>query len=420
MENIIKTVLSLVIIVCFDGALTAQTNFIYGKQFGTELEDEAHVPVCDSKGNLYLAGNTKGNLAAYNQGNGDGFIASFDAEGNTLWKKQFGTEEEEHINSITIDPSANLYITGFTKGSISKKNEGAEDILLVKCDGEGHILWQKQFGTDSTDIGNAIYSDAEGNIYVTGITRGNLQKTNLGKTDGFLLKTDTDGKMLFMSQFGTSEDDNARGIAGDELSNIYLCGSTFGKFEGANKGAADIFVAMFNDKGKQMKSYQVGTDNFDIAMNISIDINQNIYLGGFTYGVYNSAQIGEGDALLIKMNQQGDIIWSDQFGTNKWDGINGMDFNESVSENIVVSGCQNFPECQSFCRVYSPEGKVMWKGNYIANGEGGGTCGKGICLNTKGFIYHLGGTGGNLFNTAMGKHDVYVVKLELDKELLLK
>ena len=72
--------------------------------------------------------------------------------------------------------------------------------------------------------------------------------------------------------------------------------------------------------------------------------------------------------------------------------------------------------CQSFCRLYNEDGSLLWNRNFIAEG-GRGTCGKGICADQKGYIYHTGYTGANLFSELRGGHDVFLIKLKADIKL---
>jgi hypothetical protein len=399
----------------FTNSVKAQTNFVWGKQFGTDKEEGGLNTVTDQSGNVYIAGNTKGVLSGQNYGKTDGFVTKLDSAGNILWTKQFGTEQDDKILDLKIDKTGSLYATGSTKGDLNEKNLGREDIMVVKLDDAGNIVWQKQFGTDSTDIGNAIYVDTQGDIYVAGFTKGILGKSSFGKRDCFILKLDNKGNKLFAYQFGTSGDDACEGMTGDDVSHIYVCGGTAGDLAAKNKGKIDAFVGKFNNKGEQIKLIQFGTDSIEIVNRVVVDKEKNIYAGGATGGDLAGKQQGQADVFLTKINANMDIIWTQQFGTPLWDGINGIDINENISDNIVVSGCQNWPSCQSFIRMYKKDGTLVCVNNYVASGKNGGTCGKEVCLDNKGNIYHTGNTGGNLFNSNQGEHDIFVVKQELDK-----
>jgi hypothetical protein len=395
----------------------SQTNFVYGRQFGSGEEGSAVNPVTDTYGNVYMAGNTNGTIAGHSFGKTDGFISKFDSVGNAIWIKQFGTSEDDRISSITIDSKGNLYIIGNTKGSLNKKNFGNDDIMVIRFDTAGIIKWQKQYGTDSSDIGNSIVADNEGSIYISATTKGLMGKTLYGKKDCILLKLDDKGNTIWTNQFGTIQDDECIGIKGDNASNIYVCGFTWGDLAAKNKGHMDAFIGKFTDRGEQIKIFQFGTEAFDALSNMAIDKDKFIYASGSTGGDLGGKQQGGGDSFLSKINENLEILWTRQFGTNKWDGINGIALNEKISEDIVVSGCQNWPSCQAFVRMYKKDGSLLWTNNYIANGKNGGTCGKSVCIDNKGNIYHTGNTGGTLFKSVENSkgHDMYLIKLSLDK-----
>ena len=63
------------------------------------------------------------------------------------------------------------------------------------------------------DRGYAIATDATGNVYVTGYTRGNLAGTNQGDKDVYLAKLDPSGDQLWLQQFGSAGEDKGWGVA---------------------------------------------------------------------------------------------------------------------------------------------------------------------------------------------------------------
>jgi len=419
MKNSIKMMkaITLALFVFIASNVAAQSNFIYGKQFGSEKDAVAYNPVADKDGNVYIAGDTKCALAGQFFGNIDGFVSKYDSTGNAIWTKQFGTSEDDRINWLTLDQTGNIYVTGYTKGIVNEKNFGKEDIIVAKFDANGNVEWQKQFGSDSTDIGNTIYVDKKGDVYVVGATKGTFDKMSFGGVDAVILKLDSKGNTIWKKQIGTAKGDEIQGITGDSESNIYVCGYTQGDLGGKNMGRIDAFIGKYTDKGEQIKLFQFGTAGFDMASHIALDKVQNIYIGGSTGGELGGKAQGEGDSYLSKLSKNFEIIWTQQFGTEKWDGVNGIALNEQISGNIVVSGCQHWPACQSFIRMYSKDGNLVWANNYIASTKNGGTCGKGVCIDNKGNIYHSGNTGGNLFKSidkAEG-HDIFLIKLNMDK-----
>lgn len=411
-----QSVIVFILLVIVSGNAKSQSDFIWGKQFGTAREEYVLNHVIDQYGNIYISGKTTGVLDGRNFGKNDGFITKIDSLGNFVWAKQFGTSEDENILWSAIDNKGCVYITGSTKGALSDENFGKEDLFVVKYNPDGQMTWAKQFGTDSTDVGNAIYADNKGFIYITGTTNGTLGQSSCGRSDGFILKLDADGNKIFINQFGTPADDSGISITGDGKSTIYVCGSTWGDIAAKNKGMIDAYTGNFTDNSEKIRFTQFGTEGFDMALQLIADDERNIYVGGSTSGNLGCDQIGEGDCFLTKINSKGDIVWNNQFGTTKHDGIRGIAFNNKISDNILVSGILNLPPSNAFIRMYKKDGSLIWEENIEAKEINDGTSGKDVQIDNQGNIYHLGLTKGNLYGSHIGEGDVYLVKLGLEKQ----
>jgi hypothetical protein len=410
-----KVIIAILILSTFTLNAISQTSFIWGKQFGTDKGEYALNHVVDQNGNIYVSGKTAGNMDGVNYGKNDGFITKIDSFGTIKWTKQFGTNEEEDIQWSAIDKIDCIYITGSTTGILNDKNFGKEDVFIIKYNSDGQMLWLKQYGTDSTDIGKGIYIDNKGYVYVTGITSGKFGKSSFGKSDGFIMKLDDNGNKLFTIQFGSADDDYSNAITGDNNSSIYLCGSTWGDLGSKNKGMMDAFTAQFTDQGNLVKFNQFGSEGFEIAMDLKVDKENYIFVGGSTSGNVGCQQIGEGDCFLTKINDKGDVLWTNQFGTKKHDGIRSIVLNDKISDKILISGLMNLPPAEAFIRLYKKDGSLLWEKNPIDDHKQCDASGKDISIDEKGYICLLGLTNSNLFWASPG--GVFLVKLKLDDNI---
>ena len=116
----------------------------------------------------------------------------------------------------------------------------------------GEKQWTKQFGTSSDDEGRGVTSDSSGNIYLTGDTDGGLDgNTNSGKRDIFLIKYNSSGTKQWTKQLGTYLWDEGNGVITDSSGNIYITGFTnFGGLDwNTNLGGKDIILTKFNSFG---------------------------------------------------------------------------------------------------------------------------------------------------------------------------
>ena len=117
------------------------------------------------------------------------------------------------------------------------------------------MTWADQLGTDLNDKGAAIGLDGSGNLYVAGFSDGSIG-TNVGKFDAILVKYAPDTTRLWTRQFGTVEDDAADAFAEANLylatsgDTVYVSGLTLGDVDGATQiGLGDVFLAAFDGEG---------------------------------------------------------------------------------------------------------------------------------------------------------------------------
>ena len=237
-----------------------------------------------------------------------------------------------------------------------------------------------------------------------------------GEEDCVVLHLNNEGSQLNVAQFGTPGLDIGSAISIKNDSEILICGGTTGDLAKTNAGMVDIFWGILT-KDLNIKSFlQHGTEERDGVSNIFTDSEDNIYIVGGTVGNMGAVPVGDMDCFVQKLNSKAEVIWSKQFGTRSWDGVHGLALFDD--NTILVSGCLNYPDCTSFCRMYDKDGNLIWNTNNVIQGEGGGTCGKTICVDSKGNIYHTGYTGANMFSELQGEHDAFVVKFKLDDKMI--
>ena len=256
----------------------------------------------DSQNNVYITGTTTGNLEGNNAGipllTGDVYLAKFDSNGNEQWIKQFGTFVFEDSFGITTDSNDNIFTTGWTQGDLGGSNAGLYDGWLAKYDTDGNQQWVRQFGTPNYDFPWANATDSFGNVYITGWTRGSLGGTNAGLDDGFLAKYDTYGNQLWIKQFGSDGIDQTYDISIDSNNLVYVTGFTTGDLGGLNAGADDAFVAQFDSNGNLLGIDQFGTSGVDNAFGIDARFPGSIYVAGGTDGSLGGINLGSYDAFL--------------------------------------------------------------------------------------------------------------------------
>ncbi|MBY0416020.1 MAG: SBBP repeat-containing protein, partial [Bdellovibrionales bacterium] len=190
----------------------------------------------DSSGNLYITGNTSGNLVSCNgvlvnctgasQGTVDYFVAKYNSSGVWQWTRQLGVASKSSTSyGVAVDSSGNVFLTGFTTGSLSSCNgvstnctgasKGFYDMFLVKYDSSGNYQWLQQLGQTSKLIQpRNVGVDTSGNVYIGGQATANLMTcagvtancagTSKGSQDYFISKYDTSGAWQWSMTLGQS------------------------------------------------------------------------------------------------------------------------------------------------------------------------------------------------------------------------
>jgi hypothetical protein len=115
----------------------------------------------------------------------DFLFLKLNSAGGVEWSKEFGGSEDEWLRSVKQTVDGGYILTGETKSFGS----GAIDILTLKLDPKGGIIWQRVHGGSEDDIAHCIYQTTDGRYILTGIT----DSFGLGADDLLVLKLNMQG-----------------------------------------------------------------------------------------------------------------------------------------------------------------------------------------------------------------------------------
>jgi hypothetical protein len=395
------------------------------KQLGTSDNDEAIGVAIDSNNNVYITGNTEGDLDGPNAGSVDAFLAKYDSAGTLVWTKQLGTSSSDQAYSVAIDSNNNVYITGSTAGSLDGPNAGEDDAFLAKYDSTGDRVWTKQLGTSSYDGTFSVAIDSNNYVYITGYTGGSLEGSNAGSYDAFLAKYDSStGDRVWTKQLGTSSLDVAYSVAIDSNNNVYITGATGGGLDGLNAGSADAFLAKYDSTGDRVWTKQLGTSSYDEAFGVAIDSNNNVYITGYTEGALDGPNAGSSDdpfffwatsdAFLAKYDSStGNRVWTKQLGTSSSDQATSVAIDSN--NNVYITGHtegdlggSNAGSFDAFLAKYdSSTGDRVWTKQLGTSSYDGAQY---VAIDSNNNVYITGYTEGDLGGPNAGSGDAFLAK----------
>jgi hypothetical protein len=300
---------------------------VWTRQFGTPARDEAVAVAVDADGAIYVVGFTRGTLEQPLQGFSDAFVRKYDFNGDHVWTRQFGSDDADVAAGVA----------GYTFGALEGDDPGTPDAYLRKFDPGGGVLWTRQFGSTGSDLPFGLAVDADDDLVVAGYTDGAFDGwSTTGGLDAWVVKYDIDGVFIWSRQFGTSSDDYVLGVAVGPGGRIYVAGHTEGALVGNAFGERDAFVRALDGGGAVLWTHQFGTPAIDQAEGIAVDARGDVIVVGSTAGGLEGDAFDGGDAFVRKLDADGGVTWTRQFGTTAIDAASAVAVDPA--DRIVLVG----------------------------------------------------------------------------------
>ena len=288
---------------------------------------------------------------------------------------------ETYGNAVATDASGNVYAVGYTDGGLDGNNlTGTQDSFLIKYNSSGEKQYTKQFGVQGKDTAAwGVATDGNGNVYVAGYTNGGLDGNTLtGTTDFFFTKYNSSGEKQYTKQLGaTGFATTASAVATDTSGNVYVTGYTNGALDGNTKiGIQDAFLTKFSSIGEKQYTKQLGVKSV-----INAEVIKAVFAEGMSVVTDKSGNV----YVLGNLFDQ---------GKDKSDGLDGNS----------MTGTQDF-----FLTKYDSSGEKQFTKQLGVQGVR--TDAKSVTADANGNVYIAGYTYGGLDgNTLTGENDLFLTK----------
>lgn len=234
---------------------------VWARQFGTAAPDAARTATGTDDGDGVLAGWTDGDLEGRSSGGRDSWISRFDPTGNQRWITQLGSAGTDELSAVTVTGEARrgteqFVAAGVTDGDVDAEgpglNAGENDVFVAAFGTDGRLLWIRQFGASGTETVGGVAADGS-TVYVTGTTTsdefGDLipDGGDGGGSDGYLAALDTTtGDVSWVSRFGSAGDEDMTGLTTTEDGMLVASGTTTAQVgETPSAGGSDAFLIAF-------------------------------------------------------------------------------------------------------------------------------------------------------------------------------
>lgn len=408
----------------------------------------------DSQGNCYVAGVFSGEtdfdpgpatdirVSAYDT---DLFLSKYDANGNYEWT--YTWDENKYmltIFDVFVDSTDSVYVSG----RFSPLGEDAWNIFLEKLDPDGNLIWSHNWNNLNLHGGFRVYQiteNAAGNVVLTGGVSEMLvdlnpdprEEFNVGEWDSFISEFDSDGNFLDAEPLDLNPnkmriDDNGNICAiYRERHGYYYRLSTYDPDRDFQWGYSWRAYGLYN-----------WYSNY-----VTVDSSGNVYIAATSTGenpeIYEQHLSSEDDEiLLVKLNPDGNVLWSDIWGGDGEDYPDGLaldgdgniyvagTFKQPVDldSGLGLSDSQDANLMVVFLYKYNPDGSLVWTRTWDGDSpKSVDEYADIIAIDNDGNIFITGAfTGPVDFDPgpgvteydSIGKYDIFLSKFDPDGNLL--
>jgi len=218
---------------------------LWTRSYGGAFDDVAYGVVELPDSGFIVVGHTESFAAEIR----DAYILRLKSNGDTLWTRILRGPSVEGLKSVIATSDGNFVAIGntFSYGA------GNADLLLVKFDGNGTILWQRVYGGALSDFGNEII-ESGGSYFAAGST----ESFGLGMEDAYLLNVSSDGVLLWSKNYGQANFDGFNSIIERTSGNFCFAGYS----SSLGLGFSDALIAEIDYSGNLIWSRIIGRNGF--------------------------------------------------------------------------------------------------------------------------------------------------------------
>tara|TARA_B110001469_G_C9643977_1_gene324691 strand:+ start:504 stop:1796 length:1293 start_codon:yes stop_codon:yes gene_type:complete len=314
--------------------LDAENNMQWSKTFGGTNDDRGNDIIQTNDGGFAVLGySTSSNQdVPGNAGSQDFWMIKLDANGAISWSKTFGYTGADFGTTLLQTTDNNYLITGVLDvtssggqgNSRNSQRHAGGDIWALKLSENGDLQWSKYFGGSFTDAPFGVVETEDHNFIIAGSSdSGDVDlSNNNGSYDFWVLKIASNGTLLWERSLGGSEIDEGRAITTTNDGQFLIVGDTRSQDINVsnNNGAADVWIIKMNTDGNLIWEKTIGGTSFDVARSVSKTQDNGFVISGSSRSLdAGFTNQGQNDALLLKIDSEGNLVWKQTIGGTEID-----------------------------------------------------------------------------------------------------
>lgn len=304
-------------------------NIQWQQPFGGSNNDIGYSISNTNDGGFITAGvsNSNDGDVSGNHGSTDFWITKFSNSGVIEWQKSLGGSKSETALSIKQTFDGGYIAVGTTSssdGDVSGYHGGLydpKDIWVVKLNNIGNIEWQRAIGGPGNDVGQSIIQTSDSNYVIAGggeSTTGDVTGNHSGYTDGWVIKFDQTGSILWTKAIGGSYIDGFSDIKELPDGSLLATGST-ASYDGdviGHLAYSDFWLVKLSSDGTLINQKCLGGSSDEYSSSLSLTPDGGCILVGQTNSsdIDVNGQHGFSDYWAVKVDSSFNIQWQKTLG----------------------------------------------------------------------------------------------------------
>lgn len=267
-----------------------------------------------------------------------------------VFEKTFGGSDHDTGCGLIQTADGDFVLVGRSKSVeiIDEiNNPGATDAWIIKLDENAEMIWEKSIGGSGSEFGDQIIETDDFGYLFQGMTWTNdgTMPDNHGGIDGYLVKMDVDGEILWQRCYGGTSTDQFRNISPTNDGNFIAVGivcSNDGDLTGITgapiNGDCDAWVMKLDPLGNIIWQKSLGGSLGEDGYNIIQTIDGGYLFTGSTKSNDGDVSFNNGsdDVWIVKLDEFGNIIWEKTFGGSAND-VGSTSIQNTFGDFVVVA-----------------------------------------------------------------------------------
>jgi predicted secreted protein len=319
------------------GARFVSVSIAWQNDFSVVGDDCAHAISQNADGNYVLAGNSvavgcTGDVA---------WLVMVDSSGNIEWNQTYTGLGVVYLWSVACTSDMGYIAAGYTSSG-----NGENYAWLLKTDSQGNLEWNQTYGNSGDSRAFSVIQTNDGGYVFAGYTGSFGQSGN----NFWLVKTDSQGNMLWNQTYGGAENDEAYAVIQTNDGGFAIAGQTDSFGDGGN----DAWVVKTDSSGNIQWNQTYGTPTDNGAFSLVQTSDGGYALVGYTY---SNAQ-SQYEAWLIKTDPCGNMEWEKT--CNGGGDTEALSIVQTDNGGYVLAG---------YTDSYGPVGSQIWVEQIGSNGK---------------------------------------------------